>query len=217
MQHSANGLADEGTAINAQLQSSAFSDGIFGVPSYVVGSDVYFGRENLPRVHWQIAGQNGPTPDIGNPLPVELLALPQPPSQVTIGIDDSLDSLLALPQLFKLLSNYSGSLSWVMIEASKTSAPTSYAEGSRSALHMQWREKNRQLNLDRYDSTGSASQDYATAIEQLLQQNQISAKKEGPEQVIRPATVGIVVLLDDELLIGRQHLPLIAARLNTAP
>jgi 2-hydroxychromene-2-carboxylate isomerase len=208
---------DEGTAINAQLQSSAFSDGIFGVPSYVVGSDVYFGRENLPRVHWQIAGQNGPTPDIGNPLPVELLALPQPPSQVTIGIDDSLDSLLALPQLFKLLSNYSGSLSWVMIEASKTSAPTSYAEGSRSALHMQWREKNRQLNLDRYDSTGSASQDYATAIEQLLQQNQISAKKEGPEQVIRPATVGIVVLLDDELLIGRQHLPLIAARLNTAP
>ncbi|MEH6637153.1 MAG: DsbA family protein, partial [Halioglobus sp.] len=200
----------EGNAMNEQLQTSAFSAGIFGVPTYVVGKELYFGREHLPRIRWQLTGQHGSAPDIANPLPATLPEQPQPPAQMTIGIDDSLDSLLALPQLFKLLSNFTGTVNWVMVATRKSSAPALHNDGSRSALHKQWRERNRRLNLERYNSTEVASGSYTDAIDQLLQQNQISPKRDGPEQVIHPAMPGIVVLCDDELFIGRQHLPLIA-------
>ncbi len=121
--------------------------------------------------------------------------------------------MLALPQLLDLLSSFSGAVNWVVIETRKSSAPTRDAGRSRSALHKQWREGNRLQNLERYNSTDAESDDYAQAIAQLLQQNQISTQSDGPEQVVRPAMPGIVVLWGDELFIGRQHLPLIAARL----
>ncbi|MFT5209258.1 MAG: 2-hydroxychromene-2-carboxylate isomerase [Flavobacterium sp.] len=208
-------VSAEGEAINVNLQATAFSAGIFGVPTYVVGTELYFGREHLNRIRWQLTGQQGSAPDIGNPLPAILLEQPQPPAQMTIGIDDSLDSLLAIPQLFKLLSKFSGTVNWVKIETRKASKPPLHSDDSRSALHKQWREKNRLRNLERYDSTEIASFNYADTIDQLLQQNQISLKKDGPEKVIRPAMPGIVILLGEELFIGRQHLPLITARLNT--
>ena len=206
----------EGNAVNAQLQSSAFSAGIFGVPTYVVGTELYFGREHLPRIRWQLTEQSGSAPDIGNPLPASLPEQPQTPAQITIGIDDSMDSLLALPELLKLLSGFSGAVNWVVIETRETSTPPLDNGRSRSALHKQWRERNRLRNLERYNSTGAEAGDYTNAIAQLLQQNQISPKKDGPEQVIRPAMPGIVVLWDDELFIGRQHLPLITAWLKLA-
>lgn len=204
----------EGNAMNAQLQSSAFSAGIFGVPTYVVGTELYFGREHLPRISWQLTEQAGSAPDIGNPLPAVLPEQPQLPAEITIGIDDSLDSLLALPELLKLLPDFSGTVNWVMIETRKSSTPPLSNDRSRSALHKQWRKQNLQRNLERYNSTGAESGDYTNTIAQLLQQNQISPKKDGPEQVIRPAMPGIVVLWGDELFIGRQHLPLITARLK---
>lgn len=206
----------EGVAMNAQLQSSAFSAGIFGVPTYVVGTELYFGREHLPRIRWLLTGQPGSAPDIGNPLPATLPEQPQLPAQITIGIDDSLDSLLALPALLKLLSDFSGAVDWVMIETTKPSTPPLDNDRSRSALHKQWRKRNRLRNLERYNSTGTESGNYTNALTELMQQNQISPRKDGPEQVIRPAMPGIVVLWGEELFIGRQHLPLIAARLKQA-
>lgn len=206
----------EGAAINAQLQTSAFSSGIFGVPTYVVGTELYFGREHLPRIRWQLTQQAGRAPDIGNPLPATLPEQPPLPTEITIGVDDSLDSLLALPELLKLLSGFSGAVNWVMTETRKSVTPTSDTGGSRSALHKQWRERNRLRNIRRYNSTGVESGKYTQAIAQFLQQNQISTRKNGPEQVIRPAMPGIVVLWGDELFIGRQHLPLITARLKQA-
>jgi 2-hydroxychromene-2-carboxylate isomerase len=204
----------EGAAINKQLQTSAFSAGIFGVPTYVLGNDLYFGREHLPRIRWQLTGQVGSAPDIGNPLPAVLPEQPRTPGQITIGIDYSLDSLLALPQLLELVSSFSGKVSWVMIEPRKPSTPPADDDRSRSALHKQWREKNRLLNLDRYNSTGTKSDNYTNAIELIMQQHNISPTMQGPEQVVRPAMPGVVALLDDELFIGRQHLPLITARLT---
>lgn len=204
----------EGTAMNAQLQSSAFSAGIFGVPTYVVGTKLYFGREHLPRVRWDLTDRQGSAPDIGNPLPEELPQQPPLPVQITIGIDDTLDSLLALPALLDLLSSFSGAINWVIIETRKSSTRPLDNGRSRSELHRQWRERNRLQNLERYNSTEAEPGDYMHAIAQLLQQNKISPKKDGPEQVIHPAMPGIVVLLDEELFIGRQHLPLITARLR---
>ena len=206
----------EGAAINAQLQSAAFSAGIFGVPTYVVGTELYFGREHLPRIRWQLTQETGCAPDIGNPLPATLPEQPQLPAEITIGIDDSLDSLLALPQLLKLLSGFSGAVNWVMTETRKSLKSPLGNGRSRGALHKQWRESNRLRNLERYNSTKAESGRYTQAIAQLLQQNQITVTRGGPEQVIRPAMPGIVVLWGDELFIGRQHLPLITARLKQA-
>ncbi|MFU8815803.1 MAG: DsbA family protein [Pseudomonadales bacterium] len=62
-----------GAAENAALQQAAFSAGIFGVPSYVVGGQLYFGREHLPRIRWHLDGEQGPAPDIGYVLPEQML------------------------------------------------------------------------------------------------------------------------------------------------
>jgi len=204
----------EGQQINAQLQSSAFAAGIFGVPSYVVGSELYFGREHLPRIRWQLNGQVGAAPDIANPLPASLPEQPPQANTIVVGVDDSLDSLMALPTIIDLLSNFTGDVKWLLIEP-RTSSEKSLDNGqSRSALHRQWREKNRLKNLDRYCSYESESESYKVAIDRLLQQHKISLQTNGPEQVTRPAMPGIVVLLDDELFIGRQHFPLLRKRLT---
>ena len=46
------------------MQAAIFDAGIFGVPSYIVVGEVFFGRENLPMVRWLLGGRTGPAPDI---------------------------------------------------------------------------------------------------------------------------------------------------------
>lgn len=48
------------------LNQAAFDAGVFGVPSYLVGDEMWFGREHLPRVAWLLAGATGPPPDVAN-------------------------------------------------------------------------------------------------------------------------------------------------------
>ena len=49
-------------------QEKIFAAGIFGVPTYVVEEEIYFGREHLPRVRWILEGRKGPAPDIAYEL-----------------------------------------------------------------------------------------------------------------------------------------------------
>ena len=58
--------ADEGREIHDQLQEDILDRGYFGVPTYVLDGEVYFGREHLPRVRWHLGGRKGPLPDIAN-------------------------------------------------------------------------------------------------------------------------------------------------------
>jgi 2-hydroxychromene-2-carboxylate isomerase len=205
----------DGLAQNAQLQSAAFAAGIYGVPTYVVGEELYFGREHLPRVRWQLTGQSGPSPDIGYTLPTRLPEQAGLPTRVSVGVDGSLDSLLALPQLTALLANYSGTIDWVRIPSRTHSMPPPDDDLSRSAVHKRLRSNNRAADIRRYDSSGIASKETTQAIEQYLQQSHISLADDGPDQVVHPSMPGVVVLLGDELFIGRQHLPLLAARLGS--
>jgi len=46
------------------LNSSAFDAGVFGVPTYLAGDEMWFGREHLPRVAWLLGGRQGPAPDV---------------------------------------------------------------------------------------------------------------------------------------------------------
>jgi 2-hydroxychromene-2-carboxylate isomerase len=55
-----------GRAEHDATNEEAFDAGVFGVPTYLVGDEMWFGREHLPRVAWLLAGARGPAPDVAN-------------------------------------------------------------------------------------------------------------------------------------------------------
>lgn len=57
-------LAGPGRARHDALQSKLHAAGIFGVPTYVVAGETFFGREHLPMVRWLLGGRQGPAPDV---------------------------------------------------------------------------------------------------------------------------------------------------------
>ncbi len=54
----------EGGQSHDLLQSELHPAGIFGVPSYLIDDELFFGRENLPYVRWILGGRQGPPPDM---------------------------------------------------------------------------------------------------------------------------------------------------------
>ena len=48
------------------LQAALHPAGVYGVPTYIIDEQPYFGREHLPFVHWHLAGRFGKSPDISN-------------------------------------------------------------------------------------------------------------------------------------------------------
>jgi len=48
------------------INLAAFDAGVFGVPTYLVRDEMWFGREHLPRVAWLLAGARGQPPDVAN-------------------------------------------------------------------------------------------------------------------------------------------------------
>ena len=57
-------LNGEGRRYHDRLQDEILDRGYFGVPTYVIDGEMYFGREHLPRVRWHLSGCEGPLPDI---------------------------------------------------------------------------------------------------------------------------------------------------------
>ena len=57
-------LAGVGRARHDALQDQLHPSGLFGVPTYIVEDQMFFGREHLPVVRWYLGGQSGPVPDI---------------------------------------------------------------------------------------------------------------------------------------------------------
>ena len=72
----ANGFNDfqsgEGRALHDDLQSQFHPHGIYGVPTFVVGDEVLFGREHIPYLRWHLSGQKGPAPDIAYEIAYEI-------------------------------------------------------------------------------------------------------------------------------------------------
>jgi 2-hydroxychromene-2-carboxylate isomerase len=64
------GFADWARGAGRELHDSsnraAFDAGVFGVPTYLVEDEMWFGREHLPRVAWILGGRRGPPPDVAN-------------------------------------------------------------------------------------------------------------------------------------------------------
>ena len=60
--------AGAGRENHDELQAQLHPAGIYGVPSYVLNGDIFFGREHLPYIRWHLSGQHGPAPDIAYEL-----------------------------------------------------------------------------------------------------------------------------------------------------
>ncbi|MCY4655254.1 MAG: DsbA family protein [Gammaproteobacteria bacterium] len=62
------GFADyadgSGRESHDEFQGKLHGSGIFGVPTYVINQEVFFGREHLPMVRWILGGKLGSPPDI---------------------------------------------------------------------------------------------------------------------------------------------------------
>lgn len=55
-----------GRAAHDELNQAAFDAGVYGVPTYLVGDEMWFGREHLPRVEWLLGGSQGAAPGVAN-------------------------------------------------------------------------------------------------------------------------------------------------------
>ena len=56
----------EGKQEQDEMQMQFLKSGIYGVPTYRIAGQTYFGREHLPRVRWHLEGEPGSCPDIAN-------------------------------------------------------------------------------------------------------------------------------------------------------
>ena len=59
-------LEGPGRLEHDRMNRGAFDAGVFGVPTYLVADEMWFGREHLPRVSWLLAGRPGRAPDVSN-------------------------------------------------------------------------------------------------------------------------------------------------------
>lgn len=55
-----------GRALHDRTNEEAFDAGVYGVPTYLVEDEMWFGREHLPRIAWILGGRDGPPPDVAN-------------------------------------------------------------------------------------------------------------------------------------------------------
>ena len=54
----------KGRRLHDALTEQYHPAGLFGVPSYVLDGEVFFGREHLPSLRWRLMGKQGAAPDI---------------------------------------------------------------------------------------------------------------------------------------------------------
>lgn len=209
-----------GAEQNQVFQDDAFAAGVYGVPSYLVAGEQYFGREHLPRVAWQVASSASSfAPDIAYPAHDQKdldSTSAMSPESVTVGVDSSLDSLLAVPQIIDLLADFEGEVSWVRVPTKKFYHAPRAGDDSRANQHRELRLLNVENNLARYRPEGLKGDSFGPLIEMSLSRRGIQLLDEGPEALLNPPAPGVQVMLDEEPFIGRQHLPLIAQRLALA-
>ncbi|MCZ6830602.1 MAG: DsbA family protein [Gammaproteobacteria bacterium] len=262
-----------GTEENKALQAAAFDAGIFGVPTYLVHGQMYFGREHLPRIRWHLGGAQGPAPDIAYESSTAANKAREPlhPFEVCIDFANP-NSYLALAPTLALAAELGLAVDWHPIQTRARKAVPIPDDESRGARHQRLRADYRANDIARYAAreltaaqnelkTGAASMavlwlkhaapamveqfvirvfekvweqglavDSVVAVETLLQE--LGHTADGFSQYF--ATVGSeelkaaqqamaargvigspTYLLGNQPFLGRQHLPLIRARLST--
>jgi 2-hydroxychromene-2-carboxylate isomerase len=207
----------EGAQRNREMQEAAFDEGIFGVPTYVIGEDKYFGREHLPRIRWQLQGGQGPAPDIEYELlPDSVVEQTLAKNlEVGIGLDDP-ETVLAIPQIQGMAEDLGLAVNWFALPGRKPASQGATDDHSRAARHRRYRRDNRQRDGHRYLEGVIAGEASRQAVASLLDHYNITLHEDGSADGIAAAAYlgGPVFRLGEEIFVGRQHWPLIRARLG---
>jgi 2-hydroxychromene-2-carboxylate isomerase len=208
-----------GAAENDVLQQRAFDAGIFGVPTYVVDGERFFGREHLPRIRWLLDGRQGPPPDIACEVLPGSHVEPASTRTLDVGIcRTDPESLLALPRILSLRESLDVELRWFELPSRKRSGNPPPDDDSRGSRHRRYRTENREKDWQRYGAP--APEEVPAAIEEALEKAGIELAS-GAEldtwggMASMSGYVGSPVFrIGEETFVGRQHLPLIAARFS---
>ena len=151
-------LQGEGRRLHDRMQQAIFDAGIFGVPSYVVGGEMFFGRENLPLVRWLLSGQSGVTPDVAYghsgtvPSSEPALALPSNPPPLGVCIDfKNPYCYLAFEPTLKLAAELNLDVEWKPYLCEPLSSPSTASESDdRGTRHRCFRAEYVARSLQRY-------------------------------------------------------------------
>jgi 2-hydroxychromene-2-carboxylate isomerase len=129
-------VAGDGRELHDHIQRTAFDAGIFGVPTYVIDGELFFGREHLPRIRWTLTGRKGAPPDVAYqdfPAKHDSMSASNKP-QLTVAIDfKSPNAYLALGPTCGLADELGISIDWLplIITAAKATAGSSEDRGAR--------------------------------------------------------------------------------------
>ncbi len=143
-----------GRALHDRIQRSAFDAGIFGVPTYVIDGQVFFGREHLPRIRWMLTGRSGAPPDIAYPdFPAERAAAGEiAKGQLPVVIDfKSAQAFLAIGPTCALADELGITIAWqpLVVTPWKVSAAPPSGD-DRGARHRRFRADYLDRDIARY-------------------------------------------------------------------
>jgi 2-hydroxychromene-2-carboxylate isomerase len=144
---------DDGRSLHDAIQQAAFEAGIFGVPTYVVGGEILFGREHLPRIRWILSGRSGPPPDVAYEhetiagFPVS----PKPQGPLTVAIDfKSPTAFLAAAPTCTIAEQAGVTVDWQPFLVSSSKDDGAGSESSRGARHRRLRADYMDRDTIRY-------------------------------------------------------------------
>jgi 2-hydroxychromene-2-carboxylate isomerase len=143
----------EGRALHDAMQQAAFEAGVFGVPTYVVGGEIFFGREHLPRIRWILNGRGGSPPDVAYEhetipgFPVS----PKPRGPLTVAIDFKSPSAFLAAAPTRTVAHQAGvAVDWQPFLVSSSKDHGAGSESSRGARHRRLRADYMDRDAMRY-------------------------------------------------------------------
>ena len=146
--------AGQGRATHEAMQRAIFDAGIFGVPTYVVDGETYFGREHLPRIRWLLTGRRGAAPDVayeGSPAAGALTSAVAS-GRISVAIDfKSPHAYLAIEPTCALADALGVAIDWqpFLVPPRKKDRPSA-AEDDRGTRHRRFRAEYGERDLVRY-------------------------------------------------------------------
>lgn len=147
-------VAGPGRTAQDALMAALHPSGIFGVPTYVVGGERYFGREQLPVVRWHLAGQSGAAPDIGyESAPSAVLAGalgPASPTDVTVYVDfKNPNAYLAVAPTRRLEAELGARFEWRALHHAPRVKPDPAPDATVAQRHFRTRADYNRMDLER--------------------------------------------------------------------
>jgi 2-hydroxychromene-2-carboxylate isomerase len=147
-------LAGPGRALHDEVQQAVFGAGIFGVPTYVAGGEILFGREHLPRIRWILNGRAGAAPDVAYEHRAAENVVARPPARgpLSAAIDfKSPNAYLAAGPTCELAEQLGVDINWqpFMVSARKEHGPGAGAD-DRGARHRRLRADYGEGEVMRY-------------------------------------------------------------------